>query len=158
MQTPDLLRLIWSKVDRPGSMCPDIEIGMVRRILGEVMAAEVKDREIIAEESYRWVLGQLLVSPMAQSSLADDWYETNRVYVERIQPPNDNYEDEDYQKAIGDQFAAEDREREQRSVEVTEALGYLIGRGLVGRTDDGGHESYFGDLVAYRMTVDMSSV
>lgn len=79
-------------------MCPDIEIGMVRRILGEVMAAEIKTREILEKESYQWVLGQLLVSPMGEVSLAEDWYETNRRYQERIQPPNDNYEDEGYQK------------------------------------------------------------
>ena len=139
-------------------MCPDIEIGMVRRILGEVMAAETKTREILEKESYQWVLGQLLVSPMGEVSLAEDWYETNRRYQERIQPPNDNYEDEGYQKAIGDMFEAEDREKAQRAEEVAEALGYLLGRGLVATTKENGHTRYFGDLVAYRMTVEMSAV
>jgi hypothetical protein len=154
MKSTDLLKLAWSKIDRPHSMCPDIEIGYVRRVLGEVMAAEIKDREIIAEESYRWVFGQLLVSPMSQSSLEGDWYETNRVYRELIQPPNDNYEDEGYQKALSDQFEAEDREKEQRAEEVSEALRYLLTRGLVGRD----HERYFGDPAAYQMMVKMSSV
>ena len=158
MQTPDLLKLIWSKVARPHSMCPDIEIGYVRRILGEAMAAEIKDREILTEEVDRWVLGQTLVSPMGESYLADEWYETNRVYQERIQPPNDNYEDEAYQQAIGDQYAAEDREKAQRAHEVAEAIGRLVGRGLVGMTSESGHPRYFGDLAAYRMSIEMSSV
>jgi len=139
-------------------MCPDIEIGYVRRILGEAMAAEIKDREILTEEVDRWVLGQTLVSPMGESYLADEWYETNRVYQERIQPPNDNYEDEAYQQAIGDQYAAEDREKAQRAHEVAEAIGRLVGRGLVGMTSESGHPRYFGDLAAYRMSIEMSSV
>lgn len=158
MQVPDLLKLVWSKVERPHSMCPDIEIGYVRRILGEAMAAEIKDREILSDEVDRWVLGQALVTPVTESTLADDWYETNRVYQERIQPPNDNYEDEAYQQAIGDQFAAEDREQAQRTHEVAEAIGSLVRRGLLDMTSNGGYPRYFGDLAAYRMTVERSSV
>jgi hypothetical protein len=152
MQVLDVLKLIRSKLERPHSMCPDVEIGYVRRVLGEAMAAEIKDREILTEESYRWVLGQLLVGPMEEEILADEWYETNRVYLERIQPPDGNYEDEAYLKAVGDQYAAEDREKAQRSEEVAEALGYLLVRGLVARTEDG-HERYFGNLAAYRKLV-----
>ena len=103
MQSYDLLKLVWSKVERPHSMCPDIEIGYVRRVLGEAMASEIKDQKLTLEEVDRWVLGQVLVSPMGESSLAEDWYETHRVHYERIEPPNDNYEDEAYQKALGDQ-------------------------------------------------------
>jgi hypothetical protein len=157
MQTFDLLKLIWSKIEFPHSMCPDIEIGYVRRILGEAMAAEIKDQEILAEESYRWVLGQLLVSPMAESTLADEWYETNRVYQKQIQPPNDNYEDEAYQQAIGNQFAAEDRERAQRAEEVAEALKKLYARGLVSHTIDSEYPRYSVLMEAYLALVRLSA-
>lgn len=156
MKAIDLLKMVWSKIDRPHSMCPDVEIGYVRRVLGEVMAAAIKDREIIAEEPYRWVLGQLLVSPMTQSILEIDWYETNRVYREPIQPPNDNYDDEEYQKGIGYQYEVEEREEEQRALEVSEALRYLLTRGLVGKISEGGHEKYFGDLAVYQKYVESS--
>jgi hypothetical protein len=158
MQTPDLLKLIWIKLDRPHSMCPDVEIGYVRRILGEAMAAEIKDREILSEEVDRWVLGQLLVSPMEEFSLAEEWYETNRVYQEQIQPTNDNYEDEGYLKAITEKFEAEDQERTQRAHEVAEAIGRLIGLRLVGMTLESGHQRYFGNIAVYRMLVERSSV
>jgi hypothetical protein len=156
MDITNLLKLIWSKIDRPNSMCPDIEIGYVRQVLGEAMAAEIKDQGVIAEESYQWVLGQLLVSPSSESSLANIWYETNRVYVEQIQPPNDNYEDEGYLKAINDKFESEDLERARRSEEVAVALDYLIKRGLITRMNDGcygNYTKYFGDLKAYQMMV-----
>lgn len=158
MQAPEILKLVWSKVERPNSMCPDIEIGYVRRVLGEAMAAEIKDREILAEEVDRWVLGQALVTPVGECTLAEDWYETNRVYQERIQPPNDNYEDEAYQRALGDQDAAEDLERTQRAEEVSMALLRLQGSKLVGMTSEGGYIKYFGDLAAYRMSVEMPPV
>jgi hypothetical protein len=151
MQTPDLLKLIWSKIERPHSMCPDIEIGYVRRILGEAMAAEIKDLGIISEEPYRWVLGQLLVSPMAEPSLVEEWYETNRTHKDRIQPPNDNYEDEAYQQAIAAQDKAEDQENAQRAKEVSEALEYLKERGLVSSIEGRGYPMYFVDLTTYRM-------
>lgn len=158
MQIVDVLKMFWSKIARPNSVCPDIEIGFVRRILGEVMASEVKDRGILADEVQSWVLGQLLVSPMLEVSLSDDWYETNRVYRTRIEPPNGNYEDEAYQKAVEDQYAAEDREMAQRASEVTEAIRNLIGRGLVTMISGGGYPKYFGDPAAYQMAIKMSSV
>ena len=154
MQVLDVLKLIWGKVENPRSMCPDVEIGYVRRVLGEVMAAEVGERGIAAEGVDRWVLGQLLVGPMGEEGLAEDWYTTNRVYLERIQPPNDNYEDKGYCEAIEAQFAAEDRERGQRGVEVAEALRRLIETCLVGSTLEGGYSPrYFGDLAVYRKTI-----
>jgi hypothetical protein len=138
-------------------MCPDIEIGYVRRVLGEAMASEIKDRGLLEDVVDQWVLGQVLVSPMGESTLAEDWYETNRIYQERIQPPNDNYEDEAYLRAVGDQYASEDQEKAQRAHEVAEAIGRLVGRGLVDLTSDSGYTRYFGDLATYRMAVELSS-
>ena len=157
MQVPDILKLIWSKVENPHSMCPDVEIGYVRRVLGEVMAAEVKDRGILADEVDRWVLGQVLVSPVGECGLAEAWYGTNRVYLKRVEPPDGNYEDKGYCEAVEAQFAAEDLERGQRGAEVKEALRRLIERGLVGSTLEGGYPPrYFGDLSVYRELAELS--
>jgi hypothetical protein len=129
VETSEVLKFIWGRINNPHSMCPDVEIGYVRRVLGEAMALELV--EIIAGEVDQFVLGQILVSPMSFSSLWDDWYESKHIYVQRPEPPDDNYEDEIYQKAIENLFAAEDKEREQRSQEVKDALERLAGRQLV---------------------------
>jgi len=131
MQVSEALRLIWSKVDRPNSCCPDIEIGYVRRVLGEVMATEVESLGVFPIESDRFVLGQALIGPVYASGLADDWYESKHVYQEHPQPPNNDFEDEGYQKAIEDFFAAEDLERAQRTTEVSEAIARLKERGFL---------------------------
>jgi hypothetical protein len=154
MQVSEVLRLIWGKLDRPHSMCPDIEIGYVRRVLGEVMAAEIECVGIEGDEVDRFVLGQALVSQVYESGLADDWYGSKHVYQERPMPPNDNYEDEAYQKAVGDFFEAEDQERAQRSSEVSEAIGRLTKRRLlVAQPSEGRHLKYHGDQLEYQTLI-----
>jgi hypothetical protein len=111
------------------------------------MAAELKDRGVLTAEIDCWVLGQLLIGPTDEGYLAGDWYETKHVYVDSPKPPNDNYEDEGYQKALEAHYAAIDLEEAQRATEVMEALRRLTGRGLVGKTFDG---KYFADLEAWQ--------
>ena len=154
MQVSEVLRLIWGKLDRPHSMCPDIEIGYVRRVLGEVMAAEIEGQELLSHEVDRFVLGQALVSQVDEIGLADDWYGSKHVYQEQPMPPDDNYEDEAYQKAVGDFYAAEDQERTQRSSEVSKAIERLTKRRLlVAQPSESRHLKYHGDQLEYQTLI-----
>ena len=150
METSEVLKFIWSKINRPHSMCPDVEIGYVRQVLGEAMAVELKDH--INGEVDRFVLGQVLVSPMAFSSLWDYWFESQHVQGPRPDPQD--YNSEAYQKAIEELFAAEDKEREQRCEEVKDAIERLANQQLVKSEDD----RYYGDLSRFKLLVEMGNI
>jgi hypothetical protein len=145
MQTHEILQLVWNKLNCTNSTCPDVELGKVRRVLGEAMATYIRNLNILNNDAYVWVLGQILIDPRGEEWLAEEWYEINHSYVSAPKPPNGNYEAEGYLQAIEAHFATEDRERAQKAIEITEAIKKLTEMDLIGIRQEGGCAKYFAD-------------
>jgi hypothetical protein len=72
----EVLTKIWSMIDNPRSMCPDVEIGFVKDVLSKVMAENLP---VDLEPIDRWVLSWVSVAPAEEKSLAWAWDETKYV-------------------------------------------------------------------------------
>jgi hypothetical protein len=131
MHAVTALQKVWEKIYRPGSACPDVEIGYVHQVLAEVLAEVLKDSPSLESEASRFVLGSILISPKTKVDLDHEWFESKHVYSETPKPKDYNYEDPEYQVEITKYYEKEEQEQALRSQEVKEALEKLVDMNLI---------------------------
>jgi hypothetical protein len=126
MNSIELCQKIWNKINKPYSMCPDIEIGYVEQIMAELLSETLN----IENALDKLLLAKILISPTSPTSFSNLVYFWSNIKEHQIKQPVS--ENGDYKADLWTKYYLEVEELATTSnTEVTEALKRLVDQNLI---------------------------